>query len=579
MSSKGSDRVGAGFPGDSMKPPLITLRKVSKRYGKTRALEEIDLDIRPSEITGIIGPDGAGKSSLLKICSGVLGFEGSAVFMKRDLRKDPESAKGHLSFMPQGLGLNLYMDLSVEENIDFFAAIKNVPPRKRDDLKGKLLEITGLSPFRARYAKNLSGGMKQKLGICCSLISEPEVLLLDEPSTGVDPLSRRQLWELLHRFIADRGTTLVLATSYMDEAERCHSVGFLHGGRVLFSGNPEQLTDKGKDLEEAFFEMLLEGKELEAHDIPFSVGPGEEPPVAVVLEGVSRYFDSFRAVDDVSLSIRRGEIFGFLGPNGAGKTTLLKCILSLLRPDTGAITVLGKKAGDPELKMVIGYMSQVFSLYGDLTVRENIDLYGTLYGIGKKDFRERAEWVIGVSNLRGREGALVGKLPLGIKQRLALGCATLNLPRLLVLDEPTSGVDPVARRSFWQLIRGLSQTLNMTVLVTTHNLVEADYCDRIAIMNEGRVITLDSPGNLRRDFLSASGEVYEFYPETGFDEGIFSSRGISLAPFGRRYHVWKKGLKEPEIVSLLASRGVRCRSLRPIRPPMEDVFIYFLGKQ
>ena len=562
-----------------MRAPIITLAKVSKRYKRFRALDRIDLDIAPSEITGIIGPDGAGKSSLLKICAGVLNFEGAATFMDKDLARDPESAKRHLSFMPQGVGLNLYMDLSVEENIDFFAAIKDVPSEKRDRLKGRLLDATGLSAFRGRLAGQLSGGMKQKLGICCSLISEPEVMLLDEPSTGVDPLSRRQLWELFNDFIVEAGTTLVLSTSYMDEAERCHSVRFLHGGKVLFSGNPEQLMEGGRDLEEAFFEMLLEGRNPPSYEIPFSTDVTRGDPIAIEIRSVSKSFGSFRAVDDVGLNISTGEIFGFLGPNGAGKTTLLKCVLSLLRPDTGDISVFGMRPGDPALKRAVGYMSQIFSLYADLTVKENIDLYGSIYGIEKKAFAERTRWVFSVADLAGMERELVGKLPLGMKQRLALGCAMLNLPRVLILDEPTSGVDPAARRSFWQLIRGLSEKLNMTVLVTTHNLVEADYCDRIAIMNEGRIIAVDAPESLRKVFVDSSGEVYEFYPVDGIDTNIFSSRQMSITPFGRRYHVWKKGLTEKELGTFLGSRGIRCRYLRTIRPPMEDVFIHFIEKR
>jgi ribosome-dependent ATPase len=254
-----------------MKPPVISLKNVSKKYKKNHALREINLDVIPSEITGIIGPDGSGKSTLLKICSGVLTYEGTATLMNKDLLKSPEAAKKHLSFMPQGLGLNLYMDLSIDENINFFAAIKNVSDAERDKLKDKLLEATGLSPFKDRLAKHLSGGMKQKLGICCSVISNPDILLLDEPSTGVDPLSRRQLWELLNSFITETGTTLVLATSYMDEAERCHSVRFLHEGEIIYTGDPEQLMTEEKDLEKAFFEMLLEGKELPVYDIPFNV--------------------------------------------------------------------------------------------------------------------------------------------------------------------------------------------------------------------------------------------------------------------------------------------------------------------
>jgi ribosome-dependent ATPase len=294
-----------------MKPPIISFKNVSKKYKKNFALKGINLDVIPSEITGIIGPDGSGKSTLLKICSGVILYEGTAIFMNADLYKNPESAKRHLSFMPQGIGLNLYMDLSVDENVNFFAAIKNVSDSKRDQLKNQLLNATGLTPFKDRLAKHLSGGMKQKLGICCSVISNPEVLLLDEPSTGVDPLSRRQLWELLNGFITETGTTIIMATSYMDEAERCHSIRFLHEGKVIFSGDPEQLMSEEKDLEEAFFEILLEGKELPVYDIPFHADMFENDSVAINIEGVSKYFGTFKAVDNVNLSIKKGEIFGF----------------------------------------------------------------------------------------------------------------------------------------------------------------------------------------------------------------------------------------------------------------------------
>ena len=562
-----------------MNPPVISLSKVSKKYKKFDALQEIDLEVIPSEITGIIGPDGSGKSTLLKICSGVLSYRGTALFMNMDLNKNSESAKKYLSFMPQGLGLNLYMDLSVEENIDFFAAIKNVPDAKRDQIKKQLLEATGLTPFRDRLAKHLSGGMKQKLGICCSVISNPEILLLDEPSTGVDPLSRRQLWELLNSFINETGTTLVLATSYLDEAERCHSVKFLHEGRIIFSGNPEHLMTKARDLEEAFFDMLLEGKELPVFDIPFNMSVSRSNENAIHIDGVSKYFGSFRAVDNVSLSIKSGEIFGFLGPNGAGKTTLLKCILSLYIPDKGSIDVLGIPSGHVELKKMIGYMSQVFSLYGDLTVRENIELYGTLYAIDRKAFKERMKWITEVSQLVGMESTIVNKLPLGMKQRLALGCSTLNLPSILILDEPTSGVDPVARKSFWHLIRELSDKLGMTVIVTTHNLVEADYCDRIAIMNEGRIIAVDTPENLRKDFVHNYGEVHEVYPETPIDTKIFSSKQIAITPFGRRYHVWKKGVGDREIKMVMNENHIPYRYIKNIPPLMEDVFIYYLEKK
>jgi ABC-type multidrug transport system ATPase subunit len=556
--------------------PIISLRDVSKRFRKTYALRAVDLDVFPSEITGIIGPDGSGKSTLLKICCGILTYEGNARFMDMEIIKDPEAIKGHLSFMPQGIGQNLYMELTVEENIDFFASLKDVKPDKLEQLKERLLRSTGLEPVRDRLARNLSGGMKQKLGICCSFISMPELLVLDEPSTGIDPLSRRQLWELLNEFIAEAGTTVILGTSYMDEAERCHSVAFLHKGQVNFSGDPERLTGDEKGLEEAFFEMLLGGRELSVPEIPFDsdVSSGDERAIAV--EGVSKYFDSFKALDRVTISIRQGEVFGLLGPNGAGKTTLIKCMIGLLRPDEGAITLNGLRPGSPELRRRIGYMSQIFSLYGDLTVRENIELYSTLYGIRGGILKERMQWILYVSGLEGLEGTLVKRLPLGMKQRLALGCATLNLPSILFLDEPTSGVDPVARKSFWQFIKELSRRLGMTVIVTTHNLVEADYCDRIAIMNEGRIIALDTPEALRNRFIREQGGVYEIYPYQTPDTGIFLSRQITVTPFGRRYHLWKKGLTLEELRNFLNSYRIDYRYLRKIRPPMEDVFIYFL---
>ncbi len=563
-----------------MTTPIISFRGVSRKFRRLYALQDIDIDVFPAEITGVIGPDGSGKSTLLKICSGILDFRGSATFMGTDLKKEPESIKRHLSFMPQGIGQNLYMDLSVEENIDFFAALKDVSRERRDTLKERLLAATGLQSFRERHAKNLSGGMKQKLGICCSLISEPGVLLLDEPSTGIDPLSRRQMWELLHEFVSGTGTTIVLGTSYMDEAERCHSLTFLDAGRVVFSGPPEQLMKDEKTLEEAFFEILLgRKKEIPSQDIPFRAEVFTRDPVAVRIEGVTKYFDSFKALDNIDISIKQGEVFGLLGPNGAGKTTLIKCMTGLLKPDKGIISVSGLKPESPELKSRIGYMSQVFSLYGDLTVRENIGIYGALYGIKGAALRERTQWVIDVSDLRGREGTIVKSLPVGIKQRLALGCATLNLPSILFLDEPTSGVDPVVRKSFWQFIRALSNKLGMTVIVTTHNLVEADFCDRIAIMNEARVIALDTPEELREVFVKERGDVYELYPEEPVNTEIFTSRQVSITSFGRRYHIWRKGLSEEEIKRLLDSHKIRYRYIHRIKPPMEDVFIYFLKEK
>jgi ABC-type multidrug transport system ATPase subunit len=560
-----------------MNEPVLSLRGVSRKFRKVTALDDIFLDIFPSEITGIIGPDGSGKSTLLKICSGILGYDGSVLYRDMEVRNRSDAIKRHLSFMPQGIGQNLYMDLTIEENIDFFASLKDVPADIRDRRKERLLKGTGLEPFRRKYARELSGGMKQKLGICCSLVSMPDLLILDEPSTGIDPLSRRQLWDILNEFLRE-GTTIMLGTSYMDEAERCHTINLLDDGRIRFSGQPEGLIAEKEGLEDAFFEILLKEKSPPATEIPFKREDMAGDKGTIEIKGLSKYFGSFTALKDVSISIGHGEVFGLLGPNGAGKTTLIKCMTGLLMPDEGEVVVSGMKPGEKMLRQRIGYMSQIFSLYGDLTVKENIELYGTLYGIRDGVLRERREWIIELSGLSGYEGALIKRLPTGMKQRLALGCATLNLPSILFLDEPTSGVDPLARKVFWQFIRGLSEKLGITVVVTTHNLIEADYCDRVAIMNDGRVIALDSPEALRRQFIEGSGEVYELYTESPFDKDIFRGQDIEIAPFGRRYHLWGRGLSEEALKNLLESHNMRYRYLKKINPPMEDVFIYFLRK-
>jgi len=559
-----------------MTGPILSLRNVSKRFKRLKALSGISMDISPSEVTGIIGPDGAGKSTLLKICSGVLNYEGSVLYRGVEMKKKADAIKARLGFMPQGIGQNLYMGLTVEENINFFASLKGVSREVRDKRKERLLTATGLGPFRERRAGELSGGMKQKLGICCSLISMPDLLILDEPSTGIDPLSRRQLWDILNDALED-GTTIMLGTSYMDEAEKCHNINLLDDGRIRFSGHPEALIAEKEGLEDAFSEMLLQEKGLQPMDIPFQREDGAGGSIEI--KGVCKYFGSFEALRDVSLSIGQGEVFGLLGPNGAGKTTLIKCMTGLLMPDRGEITISGMRSGDKRLRQRIGYMSQVFSLYGDLTVRENIDLYGTLYGIKAETLKQRREWIIEIAGLVGYEDVIIKSLPTGMKQRLALGCATLNLPSILFLDEPTSGVDPLARRQFWQFIRGLSERLGITVVVTTHNLVEADYCDRVAIMNEGKVIAVDPTEALRKQFTEASGDVYELYPVGDFDREVFRGHDIDIMPFGRRYHLWGKGLDEGRLKAILRSNNIGYRYLRRISPPMEDVFIYFLRRR
>ncbi len=557
---------------------VFSLRGLSKRYKRNTALRDIDFDIKGSEITGIIGPDGAGKSTLLKICAGVLGYDGEAKYRGREIGRDPEFLKRGLSFMPQGIGQNLYMELTVDENIDFFASLKSVPAEVLAERKERLLEATALKPFRRRLARDLSGGMKQKLGICCSLVSEPEVLILDEPSTGVDPLSRRQLWQMLNEYLLSSETTILIGTSYMDEAERCHAVMFLHNAVALYRGHPEELMENGQTVEDAFFRMLIE--RTEAVPEPSLPPDARQCPDSgeLIIQGLSKSFGQFKAVDNVSLQLKRGEVLGLLGPNGAGKTTLIKCMVGLLRPDSGRVELMGMKLGSAELKKRIGYMSQLFSLYNDLTVKENIELYGYIYGLKPALLKRRLEWIVEFSQLQAYLDTQVKSLPGGMKQRLALGCATLHLPDILILDEPTSGVDPLARGLFWDFIRMLSRQLCITVIVTTHNLVEADYCDRVAIMNEGRVIALSPPERLREEFVKSHGHVYEVYPSVEIKEDIFKREGISAVPFGRRYHLWQKGLNEDRIARLLEQNRIGYHYIRRIVPPMEDVFIYKLSE-
>ena len=565
-------------PPDQPDHPLFLLRGVGKSYRKKPALEDINIGINNGEITGIIGPDGAGKSTLLKICAGILRYSGSLLYEGRELSSNPERIKRDLSYMPQGIGHNLYMDLTVEENIRFFGHLKGVEDSAINERSRELLEATGLAPFRTRFARDLSGGMKQKLGICCSLISLPRVLILDEPSTGIDPLSRRELWKLLNSYLHDTGTGILLGTSYMDEAERCHSIMFLHHGRPVYQGHPELLMKKQTGLEEAFFERLLEMGETLSEVEPPPDFPGHQAEGRVEVREVSKYFGDFQALRDVSLSIRPGEVFGLLGPNGAGKTTLIKCMTGLLTPDGGDISIAGQPSGSEQLPYAIGYMSQVFSLYGDLSVKENIELYGSIYGLEGRTLAGRMEWVLDFSGLSGQEGSLVKALPLGMKQRLALGVASIHLPAILFLDEPTSGVDPVARKQFWNYIRMLADKLRTTVIVTTHNLVEADYTDRVGIMDSGQLIGLGSPEELRSEFLQYEGTVFEITPEHPLDEDLLGREGLSIAPFGRRYHIWKKGLSRAALGAALERAGMKDCHIREIPPPMEDVFVYYLRK-
>ncbi len=539
----------------------VVVEGLRKSYRGRVALGGVSLSVEEGEIYGLVGPDGAGKSTLMKVLSGILSFdEGRVSVLGRDVGKEPEEVKKLISFMPQGIGQNLYMDLTVEENVDFFARLRGLSPQEASPLKERLLEATGLAPFRGRLAKNLSGGMQQKLGICCSLVSRPSLLMLDEPTTGVDPVSRRHLWDLLYGFMKE-GVTMLVSTSYTDEAERFHRFSFMYRGEVLRTVDTEEMVASGEDADTLFRKLLP--PQDGSFSLPFE---GTVDGGGVAVEGLTKRFGDFVAVEDVSFEVEPGEIFGLLGPNGAGKTTTIKMMVGLLKPTSGRVR------GVPKGRL--GYMSQRFSLYKDLTVEENIDYYGAVYGIGGKELERRKAWILEISGLSGMRGELVAGIPLGFKQRLALGCSFIHFPSVLFLDEPTSGVDPAAREVFWRIIRSLSAELGVTVMVTTHHLLEAHYCNRLALMNGGRVVALGTPRELIEGCTRAQGEAFEVVcPDAVALRDEFISRGLFCYVWGKRLKVWDR--LDANTLSRIVEDACPGARVVPSRVTMEDVFIFY----
>jgi ABC-2 type transport system ATP-binding protein len=662
---------------------MIEAQALTRNYKRLKAVRGIDLSIRQGEIFGIVGPDGAGKTTTIQMLTGILTPTAGEIRVAGvDVVRLAGRLGGKIGYMSEGF--TLYGTLSVEENLDFFADLYGVPNAIRRERKEQLLHFSRMDGARHRRAENLSGGMKKKLALACTLMYSPQVLFLDEPTTGVDPVSRRDFWKILHDWMgASESLTIFVSTPYMDEAERFDRVALMHQGRFIAVDRPRALKAglRGEMLDlkaepQATALRVLKGTQGVSHVQVFgdrlhlllATGNGREPGLdlgatlaaagvalldqrrtqptledvfvasieaveqraddeerifetsgqlpspnshsridvlsrvdgshsaqtggttsprveyAVTVEDLTKRFGSFTAVDRISFTVRSGEIFGFLGPNGSGKTTTIRMLTGLLAPTSGRGTVAGydilREQG--HIKPEIGYMSQKFSLYPDLTVGENIDLYAGLYNVPRRRRAERKTWVLDMAGLGGKEGLLTRDLSGGWKQRLALGCSVMHQPRILFLDEPTSGVDPISRREFWDLIFELSAQ-GVTIFVTTHYMDEADHCHTLALLYYGQIIALDSPRVMKANM--KAGHMLEVEVSNALQAAsvvAHSPRVQSAAPYGDKLHVlvWGDADEAVEPLSrILADADLRPSRVEQIEFSLEDLFVIFIEMQ
>ena len=462
----------------------IEVNNISKHYGRVKALQNVSFSVEEGEIFGLIGPDGAGKTSMYRIlCSLLLPNEGSASVCGYDVVNGMKEVRKRVGYMPGRF--SLYQDLTVEENLKFFATLFNTTVEENyDSIKAIYSQI---ERFKNRRAGALSGGMKQKLALCCALVHKPQVLFLDEPTTGVDPVSRKEFWEILAH-LKERNITIIASTPYIDEVQKCERVGFLSDGILKGIGTPDTILDTFKDV---FNPPPIEHKQRDDTE--------KETENVIEVEHLVKAFGSFHAVDDISFTVKKGEIFGFLGANGAGKTTAMHMLTGLNQPTSGTGRVVGFdiRTQYEQIKQHIGYMSQKFSLYEDLTVAENIRLFAGIYGMQDDDIRRKTDDLLQRLQFSEHRNSLVSDLPLGWKQKLAFSVSIFHNPGIVFLDEPTGGVDPATRRQFWELIYDAAER-GITVFVTTHYMDEAEYCDRISIMVDGKIKALGTPDELKR---------------------------------------------------------------------------------
>ena len=575
-----------------------------KRYREVPALDGISLRLAPGELYGLVGADGAGKSSLLQAIAGVLTFDGGtlALFGRAvNSEADAQRVQAHIGFVPQGLGLNLYPELTVDEHLRFFAELRGVDARRCVERSARLLAATRLGAFRGRPMKQLSGGMRQKLGLACALIHAPRLLLLDEPTTGIDPLSRRDFWQLLPSLMDEHGMSAIVATGYLDEADRFDRVGLLYRGRLIAEGPPAGLrrahaaTTSGADADAAAREPDLQDvfvariRALEGRaDAPVRPPPRTPPAPgamrqpAIEAQRLTRDFDAFRAVDGASFHVMPGEIVGLLGPNGAGKTTVIKMLTGILPPSDGIGQVAGAdmRRAPRTIRERIGYVSQSFSLYADLSVRDNLRLYAGVYGLHGAAARSRIDAVVALGDLGSALPFEAGRVPMGLRQRLALCCALLHRPPVLFLDEPTSGVDPLGRTQLWGILERLARDEHVAVLVSTHHMTEAALCDRLVMMFDGRVIADDTPARLQQQLLSEAGALaelrcseparaLELLRQAGHADAVLLGRTLQL-------HLIDAATPT-QLLRRLGDAGLHGEPPRLREPGLEEVFVHRIG--